>query len=98
MVVLTPTEDLCLEVLIARYRLGEPCWTFESRHKPALHKLQSRGLVTVMHGIVENTCRASLTEEGKKEYLSGSYEAPVIKELKKKLKKKKRKKKKKGSW
>lgn len=88
MIQLTPTEDLLLEVLIARYRLGESYWTFEQRHKSALEKLQSRGLVTVMHGVVENTCRASMTELAKKEYLSNSYEPPIFKELKKKHRKK----------
>lgn len=88
MIVLTPTEDLCLEVLAARYRLGENHWTFDSRHKPALLKLHSRGLVTVMHGVMENTCRASLTEEGKAEYVDGKYEPPIFKQLKKKHRKK----------
>jgi hypothetical protein len=88
MIQLTPTEDLCLEVLTARYRLGEKLWTFESRHKPALEKLQARGLVSVMHGIVEHTVRASLTEEAKKEYLLDSYEPPIFKELKKKHRRK----------
>lgn len=91
MVVLTPTEDLILEVLAARYRLGENVWTFDKRHKSSLDKLQSRGLVTVMHGIVENTCRASLTEEGKAEHLSPTYKAPAIEKIKKDAKKGKKK-------
>lgn len=91
MVVLTPTEDLLLEVLAARYRLGETMWTFDKRHKTALEKLQARGLVSVMHGIVENTCRASLTEEGKAEHLSPTYKAPIIEKLKKDAKKGKKK-------
>ena len=79
-VLLTPTEDLILDVLVARYRLGENVWTFESRHKKALNQLQGRGFINVMSGIVEKTVRASLTEAGKKEYLSESYVSPLEEE------------------
>ena len=34
---LPPTQYLVLEVLAARARLGEACWTFPSRLKPALN-------------------------------------------------------------
>ena len=91
MIQLTPTEDLCLEVLAARLRLGENIWTFDKRHEGALLKLQVRGTVNLVHGIVENTVRASLTEEAKKEVLSETYEAPIVKELKKKYKRKSKK-------
>jgi DNA-binding MarR family transcriptional regulator len=74
---LTPTEDLCLELLAARYRTGEDLWTFDSRHKRALESLQDKGLVNVVHGIVPKTVRASLTEDGKKEGLSDSYVPPI---------------------
>lgn len=90
---LTPTEDLALNVLVARYRLGEKLWTFESRHKKALEKLQARGLVNLMHGITENTCRASLTEEAKKEHLIPEYEPPIFKAMGKKTRKRVR-----GTW
>lgn len=77
-ILLTPTEDLCMEVLTARHRLGENIWTFDSRHKPALKKLESRGLVNVIHGMVERSIRASLTEAGIKEYMDENYVAPVF--------------------
>lgn len=85
-ILLTPTEDLLMEVLAARYRLGETSWTFQKRHAVTVKKLESRGLVRYMHGIVENTCRASLTVCGVQEYIVPSYVAPVLRRYK--LKKK----------
>lgn len=73
----TPTEDLVLEVLAARRRLGERLWTFDSRHKQTLGRLADRGLVTTMHGIVEKTIRASLTAQGEAVALDGKYESPL---------------------
>lgn len=79
---LTPTQDLLLEVLVARYRLGEHYWTFDSRHKKMLEALASLGLVTVMHGIVEHTVRASLTVAGIKTFASNSeYVSPLQKKI-----------------
>ena len=74
---MTPTEDLCLEVLAARHRLGEIWWTFDTRHHAALKRLESRGLVSVMHGIIEKTIRARLTDAGRDETLSTSYVPPI---------------------
>ena len=72
-IVLTPTEDLILEVLAARYRLGEQLWTFSSRHGRALSSLESKGFIGLMGGIVEHTARAYLTDSGKREALSETY-------------------------
>lgn len=60
---LTPTEQLILEVLIARFRLGESIWPFDLRNAAALRRLESRGLINRMGGNVENTERAWLTEK-----------------------------------
>ena len=72
---LTPTEELMMEVLIARHRLGEPWWTFSSR--PAIVKaarsLQDQGLVSLLSSQVQKTFRVELTQEyikGMSEYLS----------------------------
>ncbi len=43
---LTPAEDLLIEVLIARHRLGEPFWTFDYCQRPVLKRLEAKGLVT----------------------------------------------------
>lgn len=83
---LSPTQELILEVLGARYRLGETIWPFDSKLRPQLRKLESHGLVTRMHGIVENTERASLTEAGRDMVLTAVYVPPVF--AKYKLKKK----------
>lgn len=72
---LTPAEDLVLNVLAARWRVGEHLWTFDSNQKRWLDSLADKGLVNVMHGMVENTVRASLTEKGKQEYFNGNVPA-----------------------
>lgn len=61
---LTPTQDLILDVLAGRYRLGDTLWTFDSRLSPAIDGLSDLGLVQPMHGTVHKTVRASLTEAG----------------------------------
>jgi len=77
---LTPTEDLLLEVLIARHRLGERLWTFEARHRKAIGSLADKGLVASMHGIVEHTVRASLTPAAIKAYVSPKYVPPILRQ------------------
>lgn len=77
----SPTQDLALEVLAARVRLGEEIWTFEARHKRTLEQLANKGLVNVLHGIVQGTVRASLTEAGRAEVLSADYVPPILRRL-----------------
>jgi hypothetical protein len=78
---LTPSEDLFLEALIARYRLGESIWTFESRHKKTAESLAQKGFVGWKGGIIEKTIRVWFTAEGAAEYLSYPYEPPILKGL-----------------
>lgn len=78
---MTPTQELLMEVLAARYRCGETLWTFDARHRKQLEKLESIGMVSVMDGMVENTCRASLTEKGKAEWISDRYVSPFQKQI-----------------
>lgn len=61
---LSPTRQLILELLMARWRLGENLWTFDSRLTPQIKYLEEKGWLTMMGGIVENTVRASLTDKG----------------------------------
>lgn len=53
-------------------------WTLEA--SPAMTKalevLASRGLVTTMHGAVEHTVRARLTEAGREATIPGAYLPP----------------------
>lgn len=70
---MTPTEDLIIQVLTARYRLGENFWTFESRHHKALASLEQKGLINVVHGVIDRTLRANLTDLGKRAFLDSNY-------------------------
>lgn len=77
---MTPTEDLIMEVLVARWRLGERLWTFprNAAVTRAARKLEKRGLIVVQHGQVEYTFRASLTEKGREEHSDSSYIPPIL--------------------
>ena len=86
----TPTEELVLEVLAARYRLGEICWTFSSRQNAALDKLAVKKLIHWKHGVVENSSLVFLTDTGKAVMLARKYRShegnDVTKQAKKALK------------
>ena len=75
---LTPTQELILDVLAARFRTGEPYWTLPSRLTPQVKALEAAGLVESMHGIVENTVRARLTDKGQDETISATYQVPTL--------------------
>lgn len=64
----TPTEELILDVLVARFRLGETIWPFDLRNAAALRRLESRGLINRMGGNVDGTERAWLTEKALHEH------------------------------
>lgn len=74
---LTPTQDLLVETLLARHRLGERLWTFDKRHTKALRELRAMGYVRVLYGIVENSVRAALTEEGIEKFGDPAYAATL---------------------
>lgn len=59
----TPTEELILGIMIARYRLGDTLWTFKSHYRPYLRKLEAKGLIEVISGVTENTVRVSLSDD-----------------------------------
>lgn len=61
---LPPTQYLVMEVLAARYRLGESLWTFPSTCRPAIHRLAGIGYVRYKSGVTENTERVWLTPGG----------------------------------
>ena len=77
---LPPTQYLVLEVLAARARLGEACWTFPARLKPALNALQSLGLIWWRHAPIPDHVRAYLTDTGREAVLSPGYEPPLAAE------------------
>lgn len=72
-----PKQDLLMEVLAARHRLGEAVWTFREMHAKTIKQLEAEDYVFSMHGVVEGTIRAGLTEKGRKAYVSDSYEPPI---------------------
>lgn len=78
----TPTQDLILELLAARHRLGENIWTLTANTPvhTALKHLEKEGLVGWKSGIVEKTYLAWLTEAGKAEYIDPAYVAPILQE------------------
>ena len=74
---LSGTQQLLLEVLAARHRLGESVWTFSTKTRKTAEKLKSMGLINVIHGITERTYRASLTDQGRNLLFDPLYEVPI---------------------
>jgi hypothetical protein len=74
---LTLTEDLIMEVLAARHRLGENIWPFDSALRPRLRALAGLGLIGYKGGIVEGTCNAWMTDEGRRRFLDPTYTPPT---------------------
>ena len=78
---LTPSEDLVMETLAARRRLGNQVWTLEKRHSRTLKLLEEKGLVNFISGVDEKSVRASLTALGEEHYLDGQWKDPAISAL-----------------
>lgn len=78
---MTPTEELVLEVLTARVRLGEQLWTYSTRFTPAVRSLEEAGWVGWKSGIVENTILVwptpQLLEDAS--WFSPTYVPPILK-------------------
>jgi hypothetical protein len=77
----TPVQELVLEVLAARHRLGERIWTLDRNAAvtSALRVLEKEGLVVYKSGVVQNTYLAYLTDAGKAEMMSADYVPPILK-------------------
>ena len=75
-ITLTPTQDLVLEVLAARWREGWAVWTFDVRHRRTLEQLAVLGLVWEKSDLVEKTWLGWLTDEGKAAVFSSTYKGP----------------------
>ena len=73
---LSLTQELIMEVLAARYRLGERIWPFPATAIRALNTLEGLGLIGHKSGVVERTRNAWLTDYGKASVLSDSYLPP----------------------
>ena len=76
---LPPVQQMILDVLGARFRLGENCWTFSTRLGPALSKLEGHGLIGYKSGVTEKTYLASgLTDIGRDEVLMEDYPSATV--------------------
>lgn len=69
-------QYLILELLTARYRLGEGLWTLPARTRPQCRALEELGLVGWKEGIIEKTLLAWLTTEGKNAMIDPKYQPP----------------------
>lgn len=74
---LTPMQELAMEVLSARHRLGESFWTFESRFRATLRALEDGGLVHIIDGHVAGPVEARLSAAGRLIYVSTNYQSPA---------------------
>lgn len=76
---LTPTQSLVLEVLGARYRLGESIWPFDKiqANTRACTGLEVLGLVGTRSGPIEHSFQVWLTQAGKDYVLGAEYESPL---------------------
>ena len=75
---LPPTQYLIMETLAARARLGETCWPFPTRLRPALTALQDRGLLWFDSGPVPGRLRTFLTSQGRADAMSETYSPPIL--------------------
>jgi hypothetical protein len=70
----TPTQELFLEVLVARWRLGDRMYTFGPRLKKTARQLEALGLVSFKSGPAGNgTILAWLTEAGELSQIKPDY-------------------------
>jgi hypothetical protein len=74
---LPPTQYLILEVLAARWRLGESSWPFPTRLRPALTALRDLGLVSFEAYNTPGNYRVRLTELGRGASMSDDYVSPL---------------------
>lgn len=73
---LTPSEDLMMDALAARYRLGEHLWPFRNDQCAIANRLEAKGLIWVTSGQVESSFRAGLTEAGIAKCIDPNYTPP----------------------
>lgn len=82
----TPTQELIIELLIARTRLGENVWTFSNRFTKTVEQLTERGYVEWKSASVYGYILVWFTEESKEVFLSFPYQAPILEKYKLKRK------------
>ena len=78
---LTASQDLLVDLLVARTRLGEPFWPVSTKMTRSYHELKAKGYVSILSGHVEGTVRLMLTDQAKKELLSDQTFSPMEKRI-----------------
>lgn len=75
---LSPSEELLLDLLAARHRLGHTTYLVSTRHSRQLRSLAAKGLIWTDSGNVERTMKAGLTVLGEVVALDEHYVAPAL--------------------
>lgn len=73
-------EQLIIETLTARVRLGEHMWTFTRRVQRQLRHLERLGWIGWKHGIVQWTCLVWFTAAGRSAAMDNGYIPPSARE------------------
>lgn len=76
---LTAPQELMVDMLQARHRLGEPFWPVSTKLTRTYHELASKGYVEILSGHVEGTVRLMLTDAAREQLLRESTYVPPIK-------------------
>jgi galactose-1-phosphate uridylyltransferase len=79
-VVLPLTQELIVEVLIARYRLGEVLWPFPNKAVKSLKALTDKGIIGYQSAPTQGSYNVWFTDKGKKDYLSFNYVPPILRD------------------
>ncbi len=74
---LTPTAELILDVLAARWRLGETSWRFPARLQADIRALEHLGAATGQAGKRDGTVTVSLTDAGRDHVINPQYRPPL---------------------
>lgn len=72
----TPTEELILDLLVARHRLGEDSWPISTRLKTAVLSLEKSGYVIWRSGPMPSTLSVTLTAKAQEEFILKSKHKP----------------------
>ncbi len=75
---LTAAQDLMVDLLVARTRLGEPFWPISTRLSRTANELRSKGYVRMLGSSAEGTVRLGLTQAAKDELIHDSTYVPPV--------------------
>jgi hypothetical protein len=79
---LTSQQELMVDMLVARHRLGEPFWPVSTKLYRTYNELHTKGYVEILDGNVERTVRLMLTRKARKKLIEDStYTTPLQAQL-----------------